>query len=264
MRLLGLTSKGFVSMVIIQSIMFVVPSILIAYICACPSLYFIYNWAFGGDLSQLGISVIPSWQATLEAVAIGILIPLLSAIIPIKRALSKSLSDSLNTARASLSGAIVVIEGRSTRMVPFILFGALCVIAGITVYIVLPMALLAENASIILQVFFLILIGMILGLALLAANLRSFVEIIVSYCLLFWEKKSMRSLVKKNLIAHKRTNKLTSIIYALTLGCVIFLCVALNLVLRTAQTADSSQSADIVLISSNKNGFDPKNTDRVL
>lgn len=68
------------------------------------------------------------------------------------------------------------------------------------------------------------------------ANLRGFVEIIMTYLLLFWEKKSMRALIKKNLVAHKNTNKLTSIIYALTLGCVIFLCVALNLVIKSTET----------------------------
>lgn len=77
---------------------------------------------------------------------------------------------------------------------------------------------------------------MILGLTLISANLRGFVEILVTYLLFFWEKKSMRSLIKKNLVAHKRTNKLTSIIYALTIGVVIFLCVALNLVIRLTQT----------------------------
>ena len=134
-----------------------------------------------------------------------------------------------------MSGTVVVIEDRSVRMIPFLVFGSLCVIAGITIYIILPQALLAENASIILQIFFLILIGMILGLTLISANLRGFVETLVTYVLFFWEKKSMRSLIKKNLVAHKRTNKLTSIIYALTLGCVIFLCVALNLVIRSTQ-----------------------------
>ena len=76
---------------------------------------------------------------------------------------------------------------------------------------------------------------MILGLAVLASNLRGFVELLVTYILLFWEKKSIRALVKKNLVAHKHTNKLTSIIYALTLGCVIFLCVALNLIIGLTQ-----------------------------
>lgn len=120
-------------------------------------------------------------------------------------------------------------------MLPFIIFGLLCVTFGVTIYIVLPQALLAENLGLILQVFFFILGGLILGLTLLAANLRGFIEIITTYVLFFWERKSMRALLKKNLIAHKHTNKLTSIIYALTLGCVIFLCVALNLVLNSVQ-----------------------------
>jgi len=85
----------------------------------------------------------------------------------------------------------------------------------------------------VLSIFFAVLGSLILGLTLLAANLRGFIETIVVYVLFFWEGKSMRSLLKKNLMAHKRTNKLTSIIYALTLGCVIFLCVSLNLVLKS-------------------------------
>ena len=138
----------------------------------------------------------------------------------------------MNTARTTLSGTIVIIQNKGAKMVPFLVFGLLCVTAGITVYIVMPQALLSENASLILQIFFLILIGMILGLALLSSNLRGFIEILITYLLFFWEKKSMRALIKKNLVAHKHTNKLTSIIYALTLGCVIFLCVALNLVIK--------------------------------
>jgi len=70
---------------------------------------------------------------------------------------------------------------------------------------------------------------MILGLTLLSANLRKPLETLMVYVLFFWERKSMRALLKKNLIAHKRTNKLTSIIYALSLGCIIFLIVALHL-----------------------------------
>ena len=83
----------------------------------------------------------------------------------------------------------------------------------------------------------------------LASNLRGFLEIIVTYLLLFWEKKSMRALVKKNLVAHKHTNKLTSIIYALTLGCIIFQCVALNLILKSTQVSNSWSGADILVTS---------------
>ena len=57
----------------------------------------------------------------------------------------------------------------------------------------------------------------------------------------------MRALLKKNLIAHKATNKLTSIIYALTLGCIIFLCVSLNLMLKSVSSAGVMQGSDITV-----------------
>lgn len=126
---------------------------------------------------------------------------------------------------------------------------------------------MAENVGLILDIFFLILGGLILGLTLLVANLRGFIEIVMTYLLLFWERKSMRTLVKKNLVAHKNTNKLTSVIYAMTLGCVIFLCVALNLVIKSTQSFSSESegslpaNADIDLI-----GFFPVtgNLDKIL
>ena len=40
---------------------------------------------------------------------------------------------------------------------------------------------------------------------------------------LFWETKAMKTVLRKNMIAHKRKNQLTAIIYALVLGCIIFL-----------------------------------------
>jgi hypothetical protein len=107
--------------------------------------------------------------------------------------------------------------------------------------------LLAENAALILDIFFAILVGLILGLTLLTSNLRGPIETILVYILLFWERKSTRALLKKNLMAHKSTNKLTSIIYALTLGCVLFLCVSLNLVINsvTALGVATYPDADI-------------------
>jgi hypothetical protein len=93
---------------------------------------------------------------------------------------------------------------------------------------------------------------MILGLTLLTANLRGPIETLVVYMLLFWEKKSMRALVRKNLVAHKGTNKLTSIIYALTLGCVIFLCVSLNLVLKSVTESGAVPDTDIFVTMENK------------
>ena len=142
---------------------------------------------------------------------------------------------------------MVIVEDKNIKVVPYIVFGLMCTLVGVTIYVVLPAALLAENTSLILQIFFAILIGMIAGLTLLAANLRGPLETLCVYLLFFWERKSMRSLLRKNLMAHKSTNKLTSVIYALTLGCVLFLCVSLNLVLESVKQIITMPGADIYI-----------------
>ena len=91
-------------------------------------------------------------------------------------------------------------------ILPYLLFGSISVAFGMTVYYFLPLGLLTFNAALILDIFFVILLGLILGMTLLALNLRGFLEMILINVFLFWEKRSMKNLLKKNLIAHKRTN----------------------------------------------------------
>ena len=58
----------------------------------------------------------------------------------------------------------------------------------------------------------------------------------------------MRLLVRKNLIAHRKRNKLSSIIYSMTLGAVIFLVVSSTLTLQQiSASADEFTAADIYL-----------------
>ena len=42
MRLIGLSSYGFVAMIFTQAVMFVLPSIIFAYICSFPTLWAIF------------------------------------------------------------------------------------------------------------------------------------------------------------------------------------------------------------------------------
>lgn len=89
--------------------------------------------------------------------------------------------------------------------------------------------MLTLNLGLLLEIFFMILLGMILGLTLIAFNLQRLIEQVVVFCLLFFERKSMKILILKNLSAHRESNKMTSIIYSLTLGSIIFIIVAANL-----------------------------------
>jgi hypothetical protein len=85
------------------------------------------------------------------------------------------------------------------------------------------------NFRLILTIFFLILLGMLFGLTLLSFNLQRLLEVALTHVFLFWEHSSMRVLVLKNLTAHKMRNKMTSIIFSLALGFIVFLIVSYNL-----------------------------------
>ncbi len=111
----------------------------------------------------------------------------------------------------------------------YFIFGIITIVYGIGIYYFLPLSMLSLNFAMVLRIFFLILMGMLFGLTLLSYNLQRTLELVITYVFLFWEKKSMKLLVLKNLTAHKMRNKMTSIIFSLALGFIIFLIVSYNL-----------------------------------
>ena len=88
-------------------------------------------------------------------------------------------------------------------MLPYLAFGTIAVLFGVSIYYFLPLGLLSVNLGMVLSIFFAILLGMLVGLVLLVTNLQSMLEIVLIYLLFFWEKQSMRTLLRKNLTAHK-------------------------------------------------------------
>ena len=96
MRLVGLTKKGFIGLILTQATMFVLPSVILGFILCFPCIWIVYAMLGTDDLGFMP-TIAPGWYATIQALAIGIIIPLLSSIVPIKRAISKNLTDALNT-----------------------------------------------------------------------------------------------------------------------------------------------------------------------
>ena len=81
----------------------------------------------------------------------------------------------------------------------------------------------------------------------MVSNFQAVVEMILMYVFLFWEKRSMRILLRKNLMSHRHRNRLTSLIYSLTLGSIIFLLVSATLTLTQLQTFNTISDADLYL-----------------
>ena len=249
MRMVGLSKTNFVVMIFMQALLFVLPSVIFGFACYMPCMILAYHFLFTDDLGFTP-DYSPSQRATLQALILGLLIPAVSAIIPVKTALSKSLADSLVQGRSKVSGILITFtDNRNPSMTPYVMFGSIALIYGVSIYYWLPKAMLEMNLNLILQIFFLILLCMLFGLVVLASNLQGLLGSILTSIFLFWESNSMRNLLSKNIIAHRNRNQLTSNIYALTLGCIIFLIVSANLQIESISQPSSYSGSDIVAVS---------------
>lgn len=108
-------------------------------------------------------------------------------------------------------------------MTGLLLFGTIALMYGFGVYYVLPLSLVSFNFSLAMTVFLFILFGMIFALATLIINFLPYINSFVASLLMFLERKSVRQVVSKNLIAHKERNQMTALMFSLTLGFIIFL-----------------------------------------
>jgi hypothetical protein len=151
---------------------------------------------------------------------------MLSSIIPILKVLGQNLNDALNFNRSRIKGTFVEIMKKSkANVVPYIIFGMITFVYGFSIFYTMPLSLLSMKISLLLGIFLFILIGLLVGLTLMAMNLQRFVEIALTYGALFWEKQSMRLLVLNNLKTHSLRNKLTSAIFSMSLAFNIFIMV---------------------------------------
>ena len=235
LRMVGLSKSGIIYMILIQSFMFVVPSVLTGFLVAYPSLYYINKGLFSDDMG-IDITPHPSAFAITQSLVVGLIIPFISSIIPIQNALSKNLNDSLDLQRSKASGMYVdILDQSKANMTSYVIFGVIGCAYGISIYYLLPLSMLSFNYGMILKIFFFILLGMLFGLSLLAFNIQRFLEIILTYILLCFERKSMKMMVLKNLEAHRPRNKMTSLIYSISLGYIIFNVVSYNLQVKTVE-----------------------------
>ena len=95
------------------------------------------------------------------------------------------------------------MDDGKTNVLPYLLFGFITVLYGVSIYFLLPYSLLQLNLTLLLGIFFAILLGMIFGLTLISYNFQYLFEYLVVKILICWERQSMKKLILKNLIAHK-------------------------------------------------------------
>jgi len=100
---------------------------------------------------------------------------------------------------------------------------------GISIYYLLPLSLLSFNIGLLLIIFFVILIGLLIGCCLLAMNVQYLIEKLVVFLCFWWENAAIKNLIVKNLSAHRIKNRRTALMYAVSISFIIFIWTAMQI-----------------------------------
>ena len=141
-----------------------------------------------------------------------------------------------------------LLDGKDIRKLPFIVLGLVFTCLGVFIYIALPQALIHEDIKLLFQVYFVILVAMIIGTILFVTNFIMPIERFIGSMLFCCERKDMKILLKKNLVANKQKKKCFSIIYSIIIGCIFFLLITVKLGIKASQLNYEYENADIVVI----------------
>lgn len=233
LRMVGMTRRGIVELLILQGFAYSIPA-----------------WAVGLSLAQ-GLSVIVMnlfeqqtdipidplltpdsiWIATV----LGLVIPIISAILPIRTALTSNLHDALDTSRNKNKAVKMSVNRASSSRFSwsFLILGIGLAGFGFGIYYVMPLSLLSQNFFLLLNLFFLLLLGMLFGLTMLSLNFQHPIERILVAGMFWWEAYAVTKLVRKNLVAHRVRNRKTTVMFALSLGFIIFVLVSFSLTINS-------------------------------
>jgi len=233
MRMVGMTRPMLTGYVIMGALLFAIPA-----------------WAIGLALAQIGfvilvgqlqsalgvtLSVYLTPDAIGYATLAGFGMPLISSIAPIVSVLALDLPKALDVNRSRTEAIIYDIERTGEHRVNLTVvgLGIFMAVAGFLIYYLFPLALLTFNITLLFYIFFGILMGMLFGLVLLATSFQGLVETAVQYIFLFWETPAVFQLIKKNLVAHRRRNSKTSLMFAMSIGFLIFLSVTFTIQIQS-------------------------------
>lgn len=222
-RMLGSTRVRIVQLLIFQGLFFSVPAILLGLVAA--QIVAVPVTSYFASSTGVALSAWLTPTAILVSVTIGLLIPIIGAVLPIRAALERNLSEAIDVAHSRTKATEFQIDRSEDSSVDWsvVMLGSAFVLFGVCIDYFFPLGLVTLNLTLLGNVFMGLLVGMLLGLVMLSINVQNIVERGLVAALLFWEEVAVRALVLKNLVAHRKRNRKTSMLYASALGFIIFI-----------------------------------------
>lgn len=221
LRALGMPHKSLIQVLITKSMTFAIPGICIGLLFA-----FFYTIPINQYIADYATIYVPTrleGSPVATAFALGILMPLISNIVPISRALSGTLRDSLDVYHH-------VVNEMTVRMIRLSEIGldmwqtvlaVLLIVVGILTFYVVPMGFVFQDLQLVFGILNSILCGMLFGLCIVAQILQPLIESLILR-VITCRQRNLLPLVKKNLSGHRNRNRKTAQMFTLVLAFLIF------------------------------------------
>ncbi|KAJ9446369.1 FtsX domain-containing protein [Diplonema papillatum] len=223
LRALGFRKISLINLMTMQALSFAVPGVCIAMILA-----FSANIVLEEAISSFsGFSPeYLDWHVTaiVVPIVIGICIPLLANVIPIRRAMGHSLRDALDISHqesAETSVSVRKLESLGLELWQTLL-AIFMVVAGFIVYYMMPYSFIFNDLPLFFLLLLIILMAMLFGLCMVSASLQSVLETAVLSCLLWGKDRVLRSLISKNLAGHRSRSSRTYMMFTISTASIIF------------------------------------------
>ena len=222
LRALGMRHRTLIQVLVTKALMFAIPGIalglLIAYILNMPV-----------DASLSDYAAIPHSSAfyqspLLLSIAVGLIMPLVANIVPISRALSRTLRDSLDVYHHVVSEVTVRVIKLADLGLDLwqTALAVLMVVIGFVTFYVVPYSFIFVNYPLFLGILNGILLGMLLGLCIIAQAIQPLLERGVLRVMLSCCHRHLHAIVKKNLSGHRSRNGKTAQMFTICLAFIVF------------------------------------------
>eukprot|EP01062_Namystynia_karyoxenos_P059026 TRINITY_DN50458_c0_g1_i1.p1 TRINITY_DN50458_c0_g1~~TRINITY_DN50458_c0_g1_i1.p1 ORF type:complete len:1108 (+),score=417.64 TRINITY_DN50458_c0_g1_i1:67-3324(+) len=248
LRMVGMRRSELIQLVLTQAFFYALPAWTVGLIVGQVVWYMVRQALQESLLMELSTGL--DGFAVGIATLVGIGIPLLSSVIPIQSALQLNLQDALDTRHSKTKAVEFQFErAEGTTFSPsLVVLGTALAMFGFLIYYLFPLALLEFNLSLLFYIFFGILLGLLFGLVLLSLNFEHMLETALTHFFFFWENRAVRTVVLKNLVAHRRRNRKTTLMYAVSLAFIIWISVSWELQTRAVEYRRQQQMGGPLLV----------------
>lgn len=219
LRALGLPQNSLIQVILAQSMFFAVPGVIIGMILAWL-IGILVNFIILTYAKLPTLSVLLGTYASFVPILLGFFIPILANIIPIRRALSRQLRDSLDIAHQSMNDTTVrMIKLAELGLEPWqTMLSVLLIVCGFIVYYVIPYSFIFSNLPLFFLILNVILLGMLFGLCMVASVVQPLLEKIVLFCILWCKDRRLMTLISKNLAGHRSRSRKTFLMFVLAIS----------------------------------------------